>query len=71
VNAVMPAVVDTPIHATRGMSPEQVQGMGRIHPLGRIGLPEDVAAMIVYLLSDDASWVTGTVIPVDGGMMAG
>lgn len=71
VNAVMPAVVDTPIHATRGMSPEQVQGMGRIHPLGRIGLPEDVAAMIVYLLSDDASWITGTVIPVDGGMMAG
>lgn len=71
VNAVMPAVVDTPIHALRGLSPEQVRAMDRIHPLGRIGQPEDVASLIVFLLSDASSWMTGTVIPIDGGVMAG
>jgi NAD(P)-dependent dehydrogenase (short-subunit alcohol dehydrogenase family) len=71
VNAVMPAVVDTPIHASRGMSAEQVEAMGEMHPMKRVGKPEDVAAMIVFLLSDASSWLTGTVIPVDGGMMAG
>lgn len=71
VNAIMPAVIDTPIHAGRGMSAAQVKGMGRIHPMRRIGRPEDVAAMATFLLSDAASWMTGAVIPVDGGIMAG
>ena len=71
VNAVMPAVVDTPIHVLRGISPEQVQSMGEMHPMKRVGQPEDVAAMIVFLLSDASSWMTGTIIPVDGGMLAG
>ena len=71
VNAVMPAVVDTPIHSSRGMSAEQVESMGEMHPMKRVGKPEDIAAMIVFLLSDASSWMTGTVIPVDGGMMAG
>ncbi|MFV2071981.1 MAG: SDR family NAD(P)-dependent oxidoreductase [Thermoanaerobaculales bacterium] len=71
VNAVMPAVVDTPIHALRGMSPEQVREMGGLHPLGRVGAPADVAAVIAFLLSDGASWMTGAIIPVDGGMLAG
>lgn len=71
VNAVMPAVVDTPIHAARGMSSEDVQQMGSLHPLGRVGQPEDVATAIAYLLSDASSWMTGAIIPVDGGMLAG
>jgi meso-butanediol dehydrogenase/(S,S)-butanediol dehydrogenase/diacetyl reductase len=71
VNAVMPAVIDTPIHSSRGMSREQVQQMGGVHPMQRVGRPADVAAMIVYLLSDAAAWMTGAVIPVDGGMLAG
>ena len=71
VNAVMPGVIDTPIHASRGMSPEEVEAMGEMHPMKRVGKPEDVAAMIVFLLSDASSWITGTVIPVDGGMLAG
>ena len=69
VNAVMPAVVDTPIHATRGMTEEQVAEMGALHPLGRVGRPEDVASMILFLMSDAASWMTGAVIPVDGGIL--
>ncbi len=71
VNAVMPAVVDTPIHLSRGMSSEQVEAMGEMHPMKRVGQPEDVAAMIVFLLSDASSWMTGAVIPVDGGILAG
>ncbi|MCP4901370.1 MAG: SDR family oxidoreductase [bacterium] len=70
VNAVMPAVVDTPIHAGRGMSPEDVHDMAALHPLGRIGTPEDIAALIVFLLSKQSSWMTGAVIPVDGGVLA-
>jgi NAD(P)-dependent dehydrogenase (short-subunit alcohol dehydrogenase family) len=70
VNAVMPAVVDTPIHDGRGMSRDDIDGMGAIHPLGRIGQPRDISSMILYLLSDEAAWMTGTIIPVDGGMTA-
>jgi NAD(P)-dependent dehydrogenase (short-subunit alcohol dehydrogenase family) len=70
VNAVMPAVVDTPIHALRGMTSDQVHEMDGFHPLGRIGQPQDVASLILFLLSDHASWMTGTVIPIDGGVMA-
>ncbi|HHQ47377.1 MAG TPA: SDR family oxidoreductase [Acidobacteria bacterium] len=71
VNAVMPAVVDTPIHAARGMGPEDVAAMAPLHPLGRVGRPEDVAALIAFLLSEEAAWMTGAVVPIDGGMMAG
>jgi NAD(P)-dependent dehydrogenase (short-subunit alcohol dehydrogenase family) len=70
VNAVLPAVVDTPIHGSRGMDEMQVKQMARIHPLRRIGQPADIASLIVYLLSDAASWMTGALLPVDGGMTA-
>jgi NAD(P)-dependent dehydrogenase (short-subunit alcohol dehydrogenase family) len=70
VNAVMPAVVDTPIHDTRSLTPEQVAEMAPYHPMQRIGKPADVASMICYLLSDAAAWITGGIFPVDGGMLA-
>jgi len=70
VNAVMPAVVDTPIHDSRGLTAQQVAEMAAFHPMQRIGRPEDVASMIVYLLSDAAAWITGAIFPVDGGMLA-
>jgi len=40
----------------------------RMHPLGRLGAPEDVARVIVFLASDAADWITGVTLPVDGGM---
>jgi NAD(P)-dependent dehydrogenase (short-subunit alcohol dehydrogenase family) len=42
-----------------------------MHPLGRIGTLEDIANMVSFLLSDKASWLTGAIVDVDGGVMAG
>ena len=74
VNAVAPAVVETPVYSTF-MSPDQVTQVlptfNAFHPLGRNGQPKDVADAILFLASDEASWITGTVLPVDGGVTAG
>jgi len=73
VNCICPAVVETPIFDTM-MPPEQVPGMlkdlASIHPIGRIGQPADVAGAALYLASDEAAWVTGTILVVDGGASA-
>jgi len=74
VNAVAPAVVETPIYNTFMTSDEVAQtlpGFNSFHPIGRNGQPKDIADAMLFLASDQASWITGQVIPVDGGVTAG
>lgn len=70
---VCPGVVDTPIHSQRtagdGAGAAQfLAAAGNLHPLGRVGQPGEVAAMILFLASAESAWTTGAVIPVDGGI---
>jgi 3-oxoacyl-[acyl-carrier protein] reductase len=69
VNAVCPGFIETDM--TAGLSDEIRQASLKSIPLGRLGKGEDVAALVAFLCSDAASYVTGTVIPVDGGLAIG
>lgn len=75
VNAVSPAVVNTPVYHTvfggKKEAEAALAGFNTFHPIGRYGTPEQIADTIVFLLSDHASWVTGAVWDIDGGVMAG
>ncbi len=74
VNAVAPAVVETPVYETF-MTAEEVERVlptfQSFHPLGRNGKVGDVVDAILFLSGEEAGWITGTILPVDGGVMAG
>jgi NAD(P)-dependent dehydrogenase (short-subunit alcohol dehydrogenase family) len=71
VNSVHPGAIRTPMIARIEYEmPEMFAGMNEMHPIGRIGEPEEVANAVVFLCSDKASFITGHTLAVDGGLMA-
>ena len=66
VNAIAPSVVRTRLAAALWEGVEE--HTAKAHPLQRIGEPEDIAKAVLFLASDAASWITGVVLPVDGGV---
>jgi NAD(P)-dependent dehydrogenase (short-subunit alcohol dehydrogenase family) len=74
VNAICPSFVETDLTAaviSKAPDPNSVRSERiAVHPIGRLGQPEDIAGLAVYLASDESSWVTGSVFPVDGGYLA-
>jgi NAD(P)-dependent dehydrogenase (short-subunit alcohol dehydrogenase family) len=69
-NGVALGLVDTPLAKFLTENEISMKASESLHPMGRIGKPEDVVEAILYLASDDSSWVTGSIIPIDGGMKA-
>ena len=71
VNGVNPGVVVTEIHKRGGMTDEAyaafLEHSKTTHPLGRTGRPEEIAALVLFLASDEASWITGATYSIDGG----
>jgi NAD(P)-dependent dehydrogenase (short-subunit alcohol dehydrogenase family) len=71
-NCIAPGTVDTPIWSERKqINPNVMSELAAWYPLGRVGQPQDIANAALFLVSDAASWITGAVLPVDGGLTAG
>lgn len=71
VNAVCPGVIDTPILGPAFGNPQIAESvLGPLHPLGRVGKPEEIAEAVAFLFSDQASFITGAALPIDGGLSA-
>ncbi|MEM8963758.1 MAG: SDR family oxidoreductase [Acidobacteriota bacterium] len=68
VNAIGPGLVDTPLADKITSRPAALEHSKALHPLGRIGQPHDIAGLLAWLLSDQATWVTGQIWNVDGGL---
>lgn len=72
VNCIAPGTIRTPIWGARvAEDPTVFERLSRWYALGRVGEPDDVANAALFLASDEAAWITGVILPVDGGLMAG
>jgi len=73
INSVLPAVVETEMYRNRFTDATEykhvISQMAQMHPLKRVGQPIDIAKSVAFLASQDASWITGISMPVDGGML--
>ena len=70
VNAIAPGMIRTPMTAPMFEDAENARRIRASHPIGREGEPEEIAGPAAFLLSEDASFITGAVIPIDGGQTA-
>lgn len=70
VNAIAPSLVETPLSETLTHTPAISKAVADLHAMQRLGRPEDIAPLAALLLSDDAGWITGQIIGVDGGRSA-
>jgi NAD(P)-dependent dehydrogenase (short-subunit alcohol dehydrogenase family) len=68
VNCIAPSITDTPLAASLLSSPEKKEANAQRHPLKSIGSSDDIAAMANFLLTDQAQWITGQIMKVDGGV---
>ena len=68
VNAIAPSLTDTPLASQLLSSDERREASAKRHPLQKIGQPEEIAKMVVFLLSESGSWITGQTIGIDGGI---
>ena len=71
VNCVCPGFTRTPLIQALLADPEKAARLTKLHPLGRLGEPEDIASAVLFLASEEASWITGQALAVDGGFSAG
>lgn len=69
VNAICPGTIDTPL-VRQGLAPEELSRFEALHPVGRLGRPEEIAAMALFLASDECPFATGAAFVVDGGRTA-
>lgn len=68
VNAIAPSLTDTPLAEKLLSTPEKREASNKRHPLGRVGSADELAGLAAFLLSDQASWMTGQILHADGGM---
>ena len=68
INAIAPSLTDTPLASPMTNNPKMLEATKRMHPLGNIAQPEDVASLAEWLLSENAKFVTGQIFSLDGGI---
>lgn len=68
VNAIAPSLTQTPLAEKLLSTPEKIEASNKRHPIGRVGQPEELAALAAFLLGENGGWITGQILHADGGM---